>query len=51
MNDANIPSKHEFVHGHVYAMSGGSPDHARLAAAVIGVAWGASADVRAALRR
>src|SRR6478735_168003 len=26
----------EFVHGYVYAMSGGSPDHSRLASNVIG---------------
>ncbi len=35
--------KHEYVNGRVYAMAGGSPEHARLAAAI-------SAELRAALR-
>ncbi len=35
--------KHEYVNGRVYAMAGGSPEHARLAAAVC-------AELRAALR-
>ena len=34
--ERDAESKHEFVNGHVHAMSGGSPEHARLAAAVIG---------------
>lgn len=33
--ERNAESKHEFVNGHVYAMSGGSPEHARLASAII----------------
>ena len=33
--ERDAESKHEFVNGHVHAMSGGSPEHARLAAAVI----------------
>jgi Uma2 family endonuclease len=28
--------KHEFLDGHIYAMAGGTPDHAALAASVIG---------------
>ena len=35
--------KHEYVNGRVYAMAGGTPEHARLAGAVVG-------DLRAALR-
>lgn len=36
-------TKHEYVNGRVYAMAGGTPEHARLAAAVAG-------DLREALR-
>src|SRR5712691_6526613 len=35
--------KHEYLRGEVFAMAGGSPEHARLAASVIG-------ELRAALR-
>ena len=33
--ERDAESKHEFVNGRVYAMSGGSPEHARLAAGLI----------------
>jgi Uma2 family endonuclease len=36
-------TKHEYVNGRVYAMAGGTPEHARLAGAVLG-------ELRAALR-
>ena len=29
--------RHEFLDGEIYAMAGGSPDHAALAAAIIGL--------------
>ena len=32
--ERDAEGKHEFVHGHVYAMSGGSPEHARLSQAI-----------------
>jgi Uma2 family endonuclease len=32
--------RHEFLDGEIYAMAGGSPDHAALAAAVIGIVGG-----------
>lgn len=35
--EANSTIKHEFLDGQVWAMSGGSPDHAAIAAAVIGM--------------
>ena len=31
------PIRHEYLDGEIYAMAGGSPDHAALAAAVIGI--------------
>lgn len=31
------PIRHEYLDGEIYAMAGGSPDHAALAAAVIGL--------------
>ncbi len=34
------PIRHEFLDGEIFAMAGGSPDHAALAAAVIGVVRG-----------
>jgi Uma2 family endonuclease len=34
------PIRHEYLDGEIYAMAGGSPDHAALAAAVIGVLAG-----------
>lgn len=33
--------KHEFLDGVVYAMAGGSPDHAAIAANIIGMLWNA----------
>ena len=30
-------TRHEYLHGEIYGMAGGSPDHAALAAAVIGL--------------
>ncbi len=33
------PTKHEFVDGEVWAMAGGTPEHGRLAAAVIGILY------------
>ena len=35
------PIRHEYLDGEIYAMAGGSPDHAALAAAVIRVLAGA----------
>ena len=32
--------RHEFLDGEIYAMAGGSPDHAALAAACIGILGG-----------
>jgi Uma2 family endonuclease len=29
--------RHEFLNGEIYAMAGGSPDHAALAAALLGI--------------
>jgi Uma2 family endonuclease len=34
------PIRHEFLDGEIFAMAGGSPDHAALAAAVIGIVRG-----------
>lgn len=34
------PIRHEYLDGEIYAMAGGSPDHAALAAAVIGILAG-----------
>jgi Uma2 family endonuclease len=34
------PVRHEYLDGEIFAMAGGSPDHAALAAAVIGVVGG-----------
>ena len=34
------PIRHEYLEGEVYAMAGGSPDHAALAASVIGILRG-----------
>lgn len=42
-HEADGPTKHEYLDGHVYAMAGGTPEHGALAAAVIG-------ELRAALR-
>ena len=41
--DGAADARHEYVNGRVYAMAGGSPEHARLAVAVSG-------DLRVALR-
>ncbi len=38
--EESSPVKHEFLDGVVYAMSGGTPDHAAVAAAVIGLLTG-----------
>jgi Uma2 family endonuclease len=35
--EASSNVKHEYLDGHIYAMAGGTPDHAALAAAVIGL--------------
>src|SRR5206468_3144793 len=35
--EAKSPIRHEYLAGEIYAMAGGSPDHAALAAAVIGL--------------
>lgn len=35
------PVRHEYLDGEIYAMAGGSPDHAALAAAIIGALRGA----------
>ena len=34
------PIRHEYLEGEIYAMAGGSPDHAALAASVIGILRG-----------
>lgn len=45
--EAESPVRHEFLDGEIYAMAGGSPDHAALAAAVIAtLAAGLSPDCR-----
>jgi Uma2 family endonuclease len=38
--EASSNVKHEFLDGQIYAMAGGTPEHAALAAAVIGVLFG-----------
>ncbi len=35
------PSRHEYLDGEIYALAGGSPDHAALAAAIISILGGA----------
>lgn len=35
--EEDSPIRHEYLDGEIYAMAGGSPDHAALAAAVIGI--------------
>ena len=38
------PERHEYLRGEVYAMSGGTPEHAALEAAIAGDGDGASRD-------
>ena len=38
--EADSPIKHEYLNGEIYAMAGGTPDHAALAAAIIGLLRG-----------
>lgn len=38
--EAMSPVKHEFLDGHVWAMAGGTPGHAAIAASITGLLWG-----------
>ncbi len=39
--EAMSPVRHEYLNGQVWAMAGGTPDHAAIAANLVGLLWGA----------